>query len=166
MIYDEESMIRDLETTFKAKLNTEIGLINTEKGAVSGDALFLADIPSDKYVFETLDSRILNYTGFFILYGLIDTPLREASTDNVMEDVTVTVQIATFDKGEKERSNTLYKLLRYRRALKQVIIKNPDIFRNYAKPLMASLKPDAFPFDNKNVVLTIGVNVKASVTAN
>jgi len=166
MFYDEEYMIRDVETLFKAQLNNEIALVNADKNAVSGDVLFLEDIPSDKYIFETLDKRLLNYTGFFILYGLVDTPIREVSTDNFIEDLTMTFQIATFDKGEKDRSNTLYKLLRYRRALKQVIIKNPDVFRDYAKPLMASLKPDAFPYSSKQIILTIGIDIKASVTAN
>lgn len=166
MMYDEELMIRDIETIYKNKLNDEIDCINNEKGAVSGDTLFLEPIPSDKYIFETLDKRLLNYRGFFILFGLVDTPIREQSTDNFIEDVTVTFQVATFDKGEKERSNTMYKLLRYRRALKQVIMKNPDVFRNYAKPLMASLKPDSFPYSNKKIILTIGVDIKASVTAN
>jgi hypothetical protein len=162
MFYDEELMIKDLETTFKAKLNAEIDCINAEKN----DALVLDHIPSDKYIFETLDSRILNYKGFFIMYGLIDTPVRDADLNNFIEDVTVTVQVATFDRGEKDRSKTMYKLLRYRRALKQVIMKNPDMFRNYAKPVMASLKPDAFPYDRNNIILTIGIDVKASVTAN
>ena len=155
MMYDEEFMIRDIETLYKNKLNDEIDCINTEKGAVSGDPLFMEHIPSEKYIFETLDSRLLNYKGFFILYGLVDTPIREQNVNNFIEDVTITFQVATFDKGEKARSNTMYKLLRYRRALKQVIMKNPDVFRNYAKPLMASLKPDAFPYDRKNIILTI-----------
>ena len=162
MIYDEEFMIRDAADLFKAKLNAEIVSINTEKN----DALALDEIPADKYIFETLDKRLLNYTGFFILYGLLDTPLREVNIDNMIEDVTMTFQVGTFDKGEKERSNTMYKLLRYRRALKQVIIKNPDVFRGYAKPLLKSLKPDSLPFDRNNVILKIGIDLKASVTAN
>lgn len=166
MMYDEELMIRDVEALFKAELDAEIDCINLEKGATAGDTLFIPHIPADKYVFETLDSRLLNYKGFFILYGIVDTPMREAKTDNFIEDVTMTFQVATFDKGEKHRSNTLYKLLRYRRALKAVIFKNPDVFRNYAKPLVASLKPDAFPYDRKNIILTIGLDIKASVTAN
>ena len=162
MMYDEEQMIRDIEAAFKAGLDAEITAINTEKN----DSLVLDLIPSDKYIFETLDSRVMNYKGFFILYGLVDTPIRDASTDNFIEDVVVTFQVATFDKGEKARSNTMYKLLRYRRALKQVIMKNPDMFRNYAKPQMSSLRPDAFPYKNKSIILTIGIDIKASVTAN
>lgn len=163
MLYDEELMIKDVEALFKAKLNDEIDCINTEKN----DSLTLDHIPSDKYVFETLDGKqLLNYTGFFIMFGLIDTPIRDANVENFIEDVTMTFQVATFDKGEKTRRNTMYKLLRYRRALKSVIKKNPDVFRSYAKPLMASLKPDAFPYSNKKIILTIGIDIKASVTSN
>lgn len=166
MLYDEEQMIKDIETLFKNKLNDEIECINTEKGASPGDDLHIEQIPSDKYIFETLDERVNNYKGFFIIFGLVDTPVREANINNYIEDTTMTFQVATFDKGEKTRSNTLYKLLRYRRALKQVIMKNSDVFRNYAKPLMASLKPEAYPYANKRIILTIGIDIKASVTAN
>lgn len=166
MFYDEEQMINDIETLFKTKLNAEIDCINAEKGSVSGDPLFIENIPSDKYVFETLSSQLLNYQGFFVVWGLVDTPIGEVQLGNFIEGVTVTFQVATFDDGRRDMSTTLYKLLRYRRALKQVIMKNPDVFRNYAKPLMASLKPDAFPYSNKSTILTIGIDVKASVTTN
>jgi len=166
MFYDEELMIRDIETVFKAKLNAEIDCINTEKNVVLGDDLYIPHIAAQDYIFETLDSRVNNHKGFFILYGLVDTPIREVNLGNFIEDLTVTFQVGTFDNGEKERSNTLYKLLRYRRALKQVIMKNSDIFRSYAKPLVASLKPDALPYSNKRVILKIGIDIKASVTAN
>lgn len=162
MFYDEEYMIKDVEETFKASLNAEIDCINTEKN----DSIVLEHIPSDKYIFQTLDKRLLNYTGFFILYGLVDTPPRDAQYNNFIEDVKITIQIATFDKGERDRSKTMYKLLRYRRALKQVIMKNPEIFRGYAKPLVASLRPDAFPYDSKKIILTIGLDITASATAN
>ncbi len=161
ILYDEEMIIKDLITMVQNKLNDKIYQINIEKN----DALILDSIPSDKYIFETLDSRILNYKGFFIMYGLVDNPIKEKSNGNIIEDITLTLQIATFDSGEKERSNTLYKLLRYRRALREIIIENPDVFRGYAKSLMASLKPNAFPFDNNSIILTVGVDVTASITA-
>jgi len=161
-MYDEEYMIKDAATLFKTKLNTEIALINAEKA----DSLVLDEISSDKYIFETLDERALNIKGFFIIYGFLDTPLREANINNVIEDVTMYFHVCTFDNGEVDRSKTLYKLLRYRRALKQVIMKNTDVFRNYAKPLVAGLKPDALPYSKNFVILHIGIDIKASVTAN
>ena len=165
MIYDEEQMIRDIRNLFEANLNTEIGCINTEKGAVSGDALFLEDIPTDKYIFETIDKKLLNFKGFFVLYGLVEYAVEGANIESYIEGTTVTFQIGTFDKGEKERSNIMYKLLRYRRAISQVFMKNPDVVRGYAKPLVTRLKPDSLPFDRNYVIIKSGVDVKASNTS-
>lgn len=162
MIYDEEMMIKDAEAVFKANLNAEIAAVNAEKN----DSIVLETIPDEVFVFESLTSNVLNYKGFFVMFGLVETPPREAQIDNFIEDVTITFQVATFDKGEADRTETLYKLLRYRRALKQVIIKNSDVFRNYAKPLVASLKPNAFPYDRNRTILSSGIDIKASSTAN
>lgn len=164
--YDEEYMIDDIVTLFKAQLNTEIDAINSQKGAVSGDVLFLPPIPTDKYTFNSLNKSLLNYKGFFVLYGITDTPIRDAQTDNYIEDLTINIEIATFDRGAKDLNNLFKQLLRYRKALKSVIMKNTDVFRGYAKPLVKSLKPDAFPYDRNVVILSIGLEIKASVTAN
>ncbi|NJM55065.1 MAG: hypothetical protein HC841_03335 [Verrucomicrobiae bacterium] len=161
-IYDAEQVLRDLEQSFKDNLNTEIAAVNAEKA----DALTIVDIPDDKYVFMTLDERMLNFKGFWFQYGLMESPPSQASPDNFREDVTVTLQVACFDQGDRDRSATLYRLLRYQRAIKQVILKNPDLFQGYSKPLVQSLEPAAYPFDNKLVILSIGVNITVSITAN
>lgn len=166
MTFDEELAVIALEKAFKNDLNTEIDKVNTEKGSIIGDVLFLENIPNDKFIFESLDSRILNYEGFFVFYGFVDTEPKSAQVDNYIDDVVMGISIGTFDNGEEDRSNTLYKLLRYRKALKQVVFKNPDMFSGYAKPLVSSLKPSAFPFDNKTVILSIGLEITASITAN
>lgn len=165
MIYDEEQMIRDIKELFVAKLNGEIDCINTEKGEVLGNTLFLDHIAEEKYVFETIDKKLLNFKGFFVLFGLIDYPVESANIESYIQGTTVTFQVGTFDKGDKERSNILYQLLRYRRAISQVIMKNPDVFRGYAKPIVTRLKPDSLPFDRNKVILKSGVDIKASSSA-
>ena len=164
MIYDEESVIADLVGLLQSDLNAEINLINTEKGAVSGDPLFLSEIPNDKYIFESLNKTILNYKGFFIMYGLKENPPREQQEVNMIEDVTVTVEISTFDSGTKNMNNLFTKLLRYRRALKSLVMKNPEMFRSYAKPFVQSLKPAAFPYSKNVVILSIGLDIRASIS--
>lgn len=160
-LYDEEYMADDIEALFKAQLPAEIAVVNADKN----DSNSIANIPNDKYVFETLSDSMNNFEGFFLMYGIADAgTVKEASTGNIIEDVTFTIQIATFDKGEASRRNTLRKLLRYRRALRSVIINNPDVFRGYAKASLASLRPNAFEF-NRKIVLTCGIDVKASITA-
>lgn len=165
MIYDEEYMIDDLHAAFIKDLDAEIDCINTEKGAVAGDALFLDYIPATSYVFESVDLKLLNFKGPFILYGLLDSPVSSANIDSYVIGTTLTFQVGMFDKGEKQRSNLLRRLLRYRRALSQVMLKNPDVFRGYAKPLVKRLKPDSLPLDNKHVILKSGIDVTASSSA-
>lgn len=161
MIYDEEQIVKDLVQLLQEKLNDEITAINTEKN----DSLVLQQIPTDKYVFESLNKTVLNYKGFFVLYGLRENPPREQNEVNLIEDTTVTVEIATIDSGLKDLNNLFYKLLRYRRALKSLIMKNPDVFRNYAKPFVTSLKPAAFPYSKNVVILSVGLDIRASITS-
>jgi len=165
MLYDEEFMISDIETLFKDKLNSEIDLVNAEKGSVSGDALFIPNIPTDKYNFETMNKSLLNYRGFFVMYGIADTPIKEQQQGNYIEDLTISFEVSTIDNGSKNLTNKFYQLLRYRRALKAVIMKNPEVFRGYATPLVGSLRPTAFPYDKQKAILSIGITIKASVTA-
>lgn len=166
-VYDEEQMIRDIAKVFQDNLNTEIDRVNTSKGAVEGvDKLYIPNIPITDYIFETLDDTTLNFNKFFVMYGLIDTPTSGANINNFIEDVVVTFQVATWDGGEETRSDTLYQLLRYRRALKAVIMKNPDMFRGYAKPLVKALKPSVLPYSHKDIIIKIGLDITASVTAN
>ena len=113
MFYDEELMIKDLLAKMRSKLDGEITKINTEKN----DSLVLDLIPDDKYVFQTLHKSLLNYKGFFILFGLVDVPVSEASTANEIQEVVISFEVATFDKGDKDLSPLFFKLLRYRRAL-------------------------------------------------
>jgi len=160
-IYDAESVIRDLEELYKAKLNGEITLVNADKA----DTIVLDAISADRYLFTTLDSRILNFQGFWFMYGIMPAAPAQVSEESFKENIMVTLQIATFDPGDKDRANTLYKLFRYQRAVKQVILKNSDVFRGYSKPLVQSLEPAAFPYDNRAVILSIGINVMASITS-
>lgn len=166
MIYDEEQMLRDVEQLFRDKLNAEIDSINACKGAVVGDELYLDQIEDNSYIFETIDKSIINFKGFFVMFGLMDTPPSKATIESYIIGTTIFLQVGTFDKGEKQRRNILYKLLRYRRAISQVFIKNSDVFRGYAKPLVTALKPDSLMIDNKNMILKSGVVVTASVTGN
>lgn len=159
-MYDAETVLKNVEALLKAELDTQIGCINT----IKSDAIVLDTIPADHYLFETLDSRVNNFKKPFIMYGLTENESKGAQLGNYVETVTVTVEVAFFDCGIKNRSTDVYKLLRYREALKRTVLKNPDIFRGYGTPLIKSLNPASFPFDNKRVILSCGLNVTVSIT--
>lgn len=163
-VYDEEYMIEDFIACMQANLNAEITLVNTDKGAVAGDSRYLDQIPNDSYIFAALDETTINYKGFFILYDLMDTPINKVQNSNALENVQLSFEVCTFDELNDNRNETLFKLLRYRRAVKNVVMKNPEIFRGYAKALMTSLKPNALPYSEKATILKAGIEVTASVT--
>ncbi len=163
--YDEEYMIEDFVACMKANLNAEIDLINADKGAIDDTNLrWLPQIPNDSYVFAALDESTINFKSFFILYDLVDTPVTAIQTENAIEPIILSFEVATFDELNKDRYNTLFKLLRYRRAVKNVIMKNPEMFRGYAKALMTSLKPNVLPYSKTATILKAGVEITASVT--
>jgi len=167
MIYDEEMAFTDLINMFKNGLNAEIACINTQKNEIAGNPLYIPEIPLDKYVPTTLGvKQLLNYTGFFVAYGIADTPINSQSEANYLEDFTIMIEVATFDYGNKDPEILYTQFLRYRKALKNLVMKNPEVLRGYGKINVGSLNPAAFPYDRNKVILSIGLNVKASFTAN
>ena len=166
-MYDEEQAIKDFIDLFKTSFNASIDCVNTSKGAILGDPDYIPNIPTDKYVSATLGiKKLLNYKGFFISYGIEDTPIRAQNENNYVEDFNIMVEVCTFDYGNLDSDILFRQLMRYRKAMKNLVMKNTDIFRGYAKPLVGSLKPAAFPYSNNVVILSIGIVVKASFTAN
>ena len=166
MKYDIELMLKDVETTMKEKLNDCINAINAEKLLLDpADNLQISTIADDKYFASTMSKNrgLLNVKGFFVMYGISQTPVRGAQVGDEIEDLTITFEVCTFDNGDKNINNLFYQLLRYQRALKGVIKNTPEVFRNTAKPLITGLKPEVFPYDAKYAIISTGINLKASV---
>lgn len=162
VIYDEENVLKDLLACFQANFASAIACVNT----VKNDSLTLEDIPTDQWLMVSLDSSTLNYGDFFVMYGFVDNKITEVQEDNWLEPVAVRFEVCTFDNGERDRSETLYKLIRYRRALKSILAKNPDVLQGYSKPLAKSLEPTAFPFPNtQDFVISVGLDIQAMITA-
>lgn len=68
--YDLETLLADVETMLKDStngLNAKITAINTEKN----DSITLAQVNSSAYLFQSYDSKVLNYDPF-IFYGVDD----------------------------------------------------------------------------------------------
>jgi len=168
-MYDEEQIVSDLEALYKAKLNDEIDCINTQKNDIPGNPRYIEHIPDSKYIHEALapnDKKLLNYKGFFLRFGLVASDPRNQQINNQIEDPVVNFEIATFDNGQSDLSNKFYQLIRYRRALLNVINNNNDVFRGFAKPFVTGLSPESFPYGKSKMVLAIGVSIRASITTN
>ena len=159
--YDTESFLRELETVFKNNLNGRISAINTEKGDFS-----IPEIRDDAWYFQNLNSEVFSYP-VFVVWGLETKPNpneTETQNDNYIEEVKVFIEVAMPDDGDTTSQNTVWKLLRYTRALKEVAFKNFDKFQGYAKTKVDRLEPTSFNLDG-NMFRSAGIQIVASLTA-
>jgi hypothetical protein len=162
MIYDEENFLNDVLALIQDKLPAKLIAINSRKS----DSITLDAIANEAYHFQTLDAAALNFRGFFILYGFNENKPTQIQNDNMLEPVNVSFEVGTFDNGERDRAETIKRLIRYRRALKEVLFENFDYFKGYTKPTLVSLEPAAFVFPNTNdLILSAGVEIQGIITA-
>lgn len=111
--YDIETFINEVISVIQAGLPTKISDINTEKG----DSL-LVTIPNGDY-FNNIMQQVLNINQF-IYYPIVDI-VTDANGPNTA--ITVTLQVSViFDNTNG--SATIEKVLRYSRALREVVQEN------------------------------------------
>ncbi len=157
-IYDIEDYIKDLRDLYIAQLNTEIGIVNTAKGdftiaTINASAWYLTRLP-----------KIFSYEQF-IVWGLDETPLTDRQENSGMQTIRTFFEVVLADAGEKESESVVFKLLRYTRALQQVLNKNPNKFRGIAHPVVDRLEPTQFDVLGK-LYHSAGVSIKASFSTN
>ena len=158
-IYDTEQFLRDLETVMKANLNTKITAINTEKGDFE-----IANINDGAWYFQNLNSEVFSYAQF-IAWGLGNSPDSQGEqNDNYMERIRVMYEVCLADEGERSSRGINYKLLRYQRAMKEVVLENFDSYRGHTKTLITSLTPTSFTLDGK-LFRSAGIQIQAALTA-
>ena len=118
MKFDEELILSNLETILKANLNTKIGTINTEKG----DSITLATINDNAYIMD-VDDKEVNYNPY-IIYMIADQT-SESNGPVTSENLIINIALINSDNGMDK--SIVKRMLRYRRALREVI---EDNFRN------------------------------------
>ena len=156
--YDTESMLRDIETKFKANLNSEIAIINAEKGdftipdIVTPDAWYLQYLP-----------RTFSYKNF-LMWGIESSTITDSQPGNRISTHKFFLEVVVSDGGEKQTDAILYSLLRYTRALEEVARKNSDMFQGRAKAKVEALTPTSFPINGK-LYRSAGIRIEASLNA-
>jgi hypothetical protein len=160
--YDAEMFLVDVRNIFRANLNDRIDLINTEKQTITSGTEddFAIDKISDKAWYLSHVPKVMNYEQF-VCWGLDDVTIEQAQPDGAKQKITVFVEVVIPDKGEKYRESTIYKLLRYSRALQDIALKNFDKIQGYGSIQVESLSPTLVSIDGK-MLRTSGINVSAS----
>jgi hypothetical protein len=137
MKYDVERAVSDILEIIKANLNDKIDEIQSEKDTLLGSANFSVDhVGADAY-FDSLDERVANYNPF-IYYGIENTEVigEKGATIESMALFFLVVLHNTF-----EDANISKRVLRYNRALKEIIEENFGQIRDLGGLRVTTLKP-------------------------
>ena len=108
MIKDEEAVLKSLHTYFKANLNANITLLNTEKNDFTIDTITADD---DHFVFGGELLEIPNR--MFVNFAIADINIKTNHTD-IIQEIGLMIEVA-MDNPKKE--NAYFKSLRYMRSV-------------------------------------------------
>ena len=144
----------------KSKLNDQLALIDTEKGDYELDP-----INNDAWYFQNLSDEVWSYSAF-VVWGMYDNPEQtDSQSNNAMKANKMFFEVCLPDDGGPINENVFYKLLRYTRALEQVVDKNYDKVRSGLKVQVSSLSPTSFDLGGKTF-RSAGILITANMSRN
>lgn len=157
MKFDEESLLQNIDTILKAQLNAKLTAISTEKN----DGITLDSVDSNAILMDTEDST-LNYDPA-IIFMIVDQ-LTEAQGPVTSENIVVNITLLKSDIGND--NNILKKMLRYRRAIKEIIEDNFDKINPCGLCTIESLPVLSFQRSGAHYLTkVVGVNLLTSITS-
>lgn len=152
--YDVERLYSDIESLLKSELNNKLLEIDTEKADI-----VLDPVDDNAYFFQTMTENAENYDPF-LFYGedqVIATGTGPATVETFSIDIGIILQI-------KNDPTTGTRLLRYRRALREIFEKNWVKINRNVKLKVTSLAPWPLPdLDTDTLSVGIGVTLEASL---
>lgn len=163
-VRDPEDLTRSIELFFKANLNTQIGLINAEKAAdeITDNDNVIADINDRAWYLSQLP-KVWSY-GVFIVWGLSRLQPNAQQEDNFVYDIEWFFEVVMPDTGNTDKDTDFYKLLRYTRALSQIVTNNADLIQRGYKFKVESLVPATASVGGKKF-RTGGILLSTKMTA-
>jgi hypothetical protein len=156
MTYDLESLLDDIETLLKAKLNAKIASIEAEKVLPIG----LPAVLTDAYFQQSWSDKILNYSPA-IFYG-VEKIEATGSGSATLELFRIFVEVVLVDSGMDTYAGR--RIHRYSRALKEVFHENFDALPWSTKTNIETVRPVSFALD-ENTSEEVKVGGVSIVTA-
>lgn len=164
-VYDTERLLSDLENVLKTKLNTKIAAITAEKDAL-GVTLDLPTVDVNEGIFfQTWDDKILNSSPG-ILYGLRDSVADGSPYSATAEKLTLFVEVYfTNPMNEADDGSGVRRILRYMRAIKEIVQENFDSNEILSKIKIKTITPLSFRLDNdsSDEIKVGGVELETSI---
>jgi hypothetical protein len=113
MIFDIEDTILRVETILKARLNTAIVALNTQKN----DSIVLKQIGSDAYFIQSMDERMANYDPYVIV--AIEDIQSEGLGPYTQHTLSILAAVCVSDQGHDV--NISRRMFRYAAALREAL---------------------------------------------
>jgi hypothetical protein len=157
--FDTEELLKASAAKMKEKLNDEIACIATEKNVT------IPAVNDGAWYFQNLSDEAFSYPTF-VVWGMYDNPVQtDTQENNAIKQVKIFFEVCLPDEGGPISQNVFYKLLRYTRALEQVVDKNFDKIRSGTKVKVDSLSPTSFDLGGK-VFRSAGILISAHISRN
>lgn len=158
--YDLEDFVFELRDLMKEKINTKIEQISAEKDA-RGIGINLPLISDEAHFMHFWDDRILNYNpALMIGVTNIEATGNGPSTAQKYQ-IFIEVLIADNNLEVDENKNGIIfsKIVRYSKAIKELIEENFDKFTLGNKVIIETIRPSQFTLTNSQVVYVGGVEI-------
>jgi len=155
--FDVETLLNKTAAVVKDNLNAEIVCINTEKADFD-----LAQFTDSMYYFQNLTNEVFSYKQF-IMWGMYDNPqIIDTTQVASLKKVEVFFEVVLVDDAGPMSENVFIRLLRYSRALEQVIQKKGGTIRSGTKFKVSSLNPTSLSFAGKTL-RSAGITIEAAI---
>ena len=112
---DTEYFVLQFGEMIESNLNAQLDLINDRKN----DGIVLAKVNKDAYYYLTFGAGIPAYDPC-VIFG-VDTEVVGSMSGHVAEKLLLTAELILSDKGDAATVNTLKRIIRYKRALREVV---------------------------------------------
>lgn len=154
--YDTEDFLDNIKAVLIANLNTKLAAIDTAK---TQDTLSLPQVQTAAYAFQGLNEEVINFDPF-IIYG-VESIATIPQLQGSATDITASVVLVLCENGKDEIDRLM---LRYSRALKEVIEENYQSVGKGIKMLVSEFMPISFKFLNSDdSYKAVGININATI---
>lgn len=158
--YDVEQFLDDILGLVKTNLNIEIASIQAEKDTLLGSNNISIKTVENKAYYVSLDEGVANYDPF-VYYGVENDqaiPMEGASAENVQAFFFVVLHNSASD------AETHRRLLRYTRALKQIMENNFDVISQIGTIKVEAVVPTNFQDMESNTFYKMaGISLSLSI---
>lgn len=158
--YDAERFMDDLLVIIRENLNLKINEIQAEKDTLLGSGNFAVPTIETAAYFDSLDERVANFDPY-VYYGLGDnTVIQAASAES--SDLTAFFTVVLHYNGSD--ASMYRKMLRYVRALQEIISENYDTIPEVSRLKVTAISPqDLRDLDESTFHKIAGVSIQAAI---